>query len=129
MPFLGHEISKLLEKIINIDYKIVLIAILTFILIETIKSLKETNEEYSLSFINIIIFAFLVSFDSFTIGLGLSFITSNILLAMTIFSLLSFSFTYAGFILGKYLSQRAGITAKIIGIILLIITIIYFICK
>lgn len=129
MPFLGHKFCELLEKIIKIDYKVVLIAILIFILIETIKSLKESTEEYSLTFLNIIIFAFLVSFDSFTIGLGLKFITNKILLSMIIFSVLSFSFTYTGFILGKYLSEKTGKLAKIIGIILLSITIVYFICK
>lgn len=129
MPFLGNSLSKILGKLIDIDFKFVLIIVLVLILIETIKSLKEEKEEYNLNFINIIIFAFLVSFDSFTVGLGLNYITNNIFLGMIIFSILSFSFTYTGFILGKYLSEKTGYLAKIIGIIILMITIVYLLCK
>jgi len=129
MPFLGNLLSILLGRIIDIDFKYVLIVVLILILIETIKSLKEEKEEYNLNIINIILFAFFVSFDSFTVGLGLNYITDNVLLGMVTFSILSFTFTYTGFILGKYLSEKTGFLAKIIGIIILLITIVYFMCK
>lgn len=129
MPLLGLSIGHILTSMIKVNPKYIMITVLIIILIEMIKSLKETTEEYDLNIINIIIFSFLVSFDSFTIGIGLEFITNKIFLGSIIFSILSFTFTYLGFKLGKYLSEQAGTCAKVMGIILLIFTCIYFIFK
>lgn len=127
MPLLGLFIGHILTDMIHVNSKYILITVLLIILIEMIKSLQENEKEHELSLINIIIFSCLVSFDSFSVGIGLEYITNKIFLGSIIFSLLSFTFTYLGFKLGKYLSQKADKYAKIIGIILLIITIIYFI--
>ena len=45
----------------------------------------------------------------------------NIYLAMFIFSICSFSFTYLGLLIGKYTTKYLGIYAKLIGSIMLII--------
>jgi len=129
MPILGSLIGHVLTDMIHVNSKYILITVLLIILIEMIKSLKEHNEESNLSLINIIIFSFLVSFDSFSIGIGLEYITNNILLGSTIFSILSSLFTYLGFKLGKYLSEKTEKYAKITGIILITFTCIYFILK
>lgn len=129
MPLLGSCIGFILTDMIKINSKYILITILIIILIEMIRSIKETTEEYNLNILNILIFSFLVSLDSFSIGIGIEYITSNIYLGSIIFSILSFSFTFAGFKLGKYLSEKAEKYAKLIGIILITITCIYFIIK
>ncbi len=129
MPLLGLQIGHILTDMINVNPKYIMITVLLIILIEMIKSLNEEQTEYNLSLINILIFSSLVSFDSFTVGIGLEFITNKIYLGSIIFSILSFTFTYLGFRLGKYLSIKAEKYAKLVGITLLILTIIYFIIK
>lgn len=129
MPILGMLLGNIITDTLNLDSKYILLTILILILIEMIKSLKEENKEHELNIINMLIFAFLVSFDSFTLGIGIKYITSNIFLASTIFMILSSLFTFLGFILGKYLTKKATYKIKLIGIILLLVVILYFLCK
>ncbi len=129
MPILGMLLGNIITDTLNLDSKYILLTILILILIEMIKSLKEENKEHELNIINMLIFAFLVSFDSFTLGIGIKYITSNIFLASTIFMILSSLFTFLGFILGKYLTKKATYKIKLIGIILLLGVIMYFLCK
>lgn len=129
MPILGMLLGNIITDTLNLDSKYILLTILILILIEMIKSLKEENKEHELNIINILIFAFLVSFDSFTLGIGIKYITSNIFLASIIFMILSSLFTFLGFILGKYLTKKATYKIKLIGIILLLVVIMYFLCK
>lgn len=129
MPLLGNKIDLIINNYVNINSKMLLILVLSFILIETIKSIKEETKEYSLNIINIIIFSFLVSLDSFSIGLGLNYITNKILLSSIIFMILSSIFTYLGFNLGKYINKKTKTYSKIISIIILITFIVYLICK
>ena len=53
--------------------------------------------------------------------MGIKAITSNIYLAMSIFSLCSFLFTFMGVIIGRCANKILGIYANIIGIIILFI--------
>lgn len=129
MPILGMLLGNIITDTLNLDSKYILLTILILILIEMIKSLKEENKEHELNIINMLIFAFLVSFDSFTLGIGIKYLTSNIFLASTIFMILSSLFTFLGFILGKYLTKKATYKIKLIGIILLLVVIMYFLCK
>ena len=129
MPILGMLLGNIITDTLNLDSKYILLTILILILIEMIKSLKEENKEHELNIINILIFAFLVSFDSFTLGIGIKYITSNIFIASIIFMILSSLFTFLGFILGKYLTKKATYKIKLIGIILLLGVIMYFLCK
>lgn len=129
MPILGMLLGNIITDTLNLDSKYILLTILILILIEMIKSLKEENKEHELNIINMLIFAFLVSFDSFTLGIGIKYITSNIFFASIIFMILSSLFTFLGFILGKYLTKKATYKIKLIGIILLLGVIMYFLCK
>lgn len=129
MPILGMLLGNIITDTLNLDSKYILLTILILILIEMIKSLKEENKEHELNIINMLIFAFLVSFDSFTLGIGIKYITSNIFFASIIFMILSSLFTFLGFILGKYLTKKATFKIKLIGIILLLVVILYFLCK
>lgn len=129
MPILGMLLGNIITDTLDLDSKYILLTILILILIEMIKSLKEENKEHELNIINMLIFAFLVSFDSFTLGIGIKYITSNIFFASIIFMILSSLFTFLGFILGKYLTKKATYKIKLIGIILLLVVIMYFLCK
>ena len=129
MPILGNLLGSLIIKYMNLEAKYILIIILTLILIEMIRSLKEEKKEYELNILNIILFSFLVSLDSFSLGLGINYITDNILISSTIFSFMSAMFTLIGFCAGKYLSIKAEKYAKYFGIVVLFTVIIYFLCK
>ena len=76
--------------------------------------------------IEIIGFGLAVSIDSFSIGIGLNNISNNVILCSSVFSLISFIFTYFGLILGKKLNLLIGKMATLFGgISLILLGIIY----
>ena len=62
-----------------------------------------------------------VSLDSFSTGIGLSAITTNYVLSGLIFSVCASSFTFLGYLIGKYSSNKIGRYANLLGMLLLII--------
>ena len=122
MPFLGMLIGGKLTQILELKSDILLGFILIIIAIEMlIDIIKGEEEKFNLTLAGMFLFALGVSIDSFSVGLGLKAITSNIYLAMIIFSLCSFTFTFMGTLIGKYASKILGVYANIIGIIILFI--------
>lgn len=123
MPLLGFIlknifISKLVESTNIISFIIFLIlGIQMLISKEDSKDLKNLS-----SFISILVFAFTVSLDSFSIGITL--INKDIFMSILIFSITSFVFTYFGLRLGQKISKINGIN-KIGGIILIVLSIYY----
>ena len=90
--------------------------------IEMIFSFKEEDTKYKLdSWVELLLFGFAVSIDSFTVGLALSLENENLILAGMIFSIISAIFTFLGLLLGKLLSEKVGSISKIIGIIILFV--------
>lgn len=121
MPFLGMIIGDTIIEAFQLKCDIFLGVILLFIASQMIIDIiKQEEEKYNLSWVGMILFALGVSLDSFSIGLGIKAITQNIYLAMGIFSVCSFSFTFMGVIIGRYASKFFGIYANIIGAIILI---------
>ena len=82
---------------------------------------KDEKITLNLSLTGILLFALSVSLDSFSVGIGISALTSNYIIASIIFAVCSSSFTYLGLIIGKYFSKVLGRYANLIGIILLIL--------
>ncbi len=121
---LGNKLSILLK----INSKIVLMLVLLYILIEVIKN-SEESKKINPSLKQMLLFSFLVSIDSFSIGFGINYVTSHIVYASFVFLLFSASFTYIGFILGNYLTTVKKKKVKPILIILLFTAIAYFLCK
>ena len=128
MPLIGMSIGNAIINKLIIDSKYIILIILSFIGIDMILSAIKNEEKNLLtSFIGIILFAFSVSIDSFSTGLGLKLITNEVFDAALIFSIVSALFTYAGIKLGKYLSDKYGKIANIMGgIVLIIIGIVFF---
>lgn len=130
MPILGVGIGTIIFNAFNINPNILIGLILLFLAISMLKDINSINKvKFSTSFISMFLFAFSVSFDSFSTGIGLYAITNNVILASIIFSIFSFSFTYMGLIIGKYAENHLGKIAQIIGIIILIIISITYLCK
>ena len=127
MPLLGLFIGNIILKYIIIDLDILLAIIISLIGIEMIiSSIKKEDNTMLLSLLSFILFAFSVSIDSFSVGIGLKGINNNYLQVSIIFSLCSFIFTYIGLILGTKLSDLVGRYAKTIGGIILIGLGIYY---
>lgn len=130
MPLLGFILSNQILKYLSINTNLVLGIILTLISLQMlIEYIKPTNKEISLNKLGIFLFAFGVSLDSFSIGLGIKAITNNLLLSSTIFSLCSFTFTFLGLSIGKYINKIFEKYSYLVGTILLLILGIMFICK
>ena len=129
MPLLGQNIGKIFINKIPINPNIIISIIFFLILIEMLKSLKEKKEAFEFNLINGILFAFFVSLDSFSIGIGIKLITNKIITSCIIFSIFSFILTYTGFIIGNYFSKKIGEISKIFGILLLTFLIVYHLCK
>lgn len=122
MPFLGMILGDKLIEIFEIKYDILLGFILIIIALQMIVDIiRHEEERFNLSLIGMFVFAFGVSLDSFSLGLGLKAITSNIYLAMTTFAICSALFTYMGIIVGKFANKLLGIYANIFGAIILFI--------
>lgn len=130
MPLIGLFIGKKITDILNINPHFIMGVILLFIALQMfIEMLKNEQKELKIKLIYLLLFALGVSLDSFSTGIGLEAITNNYILSSIIFSIVSFSFTYLGLILGKYSSILLGNYAKIIGIILLSVIGIVNLCQ
>lgn len=122
MPLLGTLIGNSIQKFIIVNPNKLLAIILIFIAIEMLLDLKEKDDkDYDFRFINMLVYAFSVSIDSLTIGIGLSGITNNSVIASVIFMGISSLFTYTGLQLGNYSRRRLGKLANYIGIAIIVL--------
>lgn len=122
MPILGYKIGELIISTIKIPPNIIAGLIFIILGIEMILSLtKEENIKSLTNLISIIIFAFTVSVDSFSIGISFGVSKTNIILSSLIFSIVSGLLTYIGISLGNKLSLKFGNISVLIGSIILII--------
>lgn len=124
MPFLGNLIG--LNIINKLPISSNVLVGLIFIIIAFQMLLQKDEIVEITHFFSILFFAFTVSIDSFSVGIGISSITSNYVLAYSIFSITSLLFTYVGLLFGKILHSYLGtIATKFGSIILIILGIIY----
>ena len=130
MPLLGVIVSYQITRIISIDTDLILGIILLLISLQMlVEYIKPSNKEIKLTKLGIIFFAFGVSLDSFSIGLGMKAITNNLLLASTIFTICSFTFTFIGLTIGKYINRLFKNYSYLIGTIILLLLGLVFIYK
>lgn len=122
MPLLGHQIGELILKVIKVNPDILVGIIFIILGLEMLLSLKKEEKVKILTgLFSVILFAFTVSIDSFSIGIGFGVANVKVLVPCIIFSITSAIFTYAGVLLGKKLSDRFGSITTLIGSIILII--------
>ena len=130
MPVLGVIVSYQLHKILLINSNIILGLILLLLALQQfIEYINPTKKEIKINNTGTLLFALGVSLDSFSIGLGMSAITDNLLLASTIFTVCSFSFTFLGLTIGKYINKLLKKNSYLIGTILLTMLAITFLIK
>ena len=130
MPQIGNLFGILILKIIKIETNIIVALIFTIIGIQMIVELfKEEKETFPLKISQMILFGFAVSIDSFSVGIGLNAITNKNILASSIFSIISFLFTYVGLKTGKYINEKIGKISTLIGGIIIIIFALLYLFK
>ncbi len=120
MPYLASLIGKKVSFITS-GANILVGLIFIIIAIEMYLSKDEEIKGNITDIFSIILFAFTVSIDSFSIGLALSIIDNNLNLAFITFCIVSSIFTFVGLLLGKYLSKKLGKKSTYLGMIILIL--------
>lgn len=130
MPLFGNIIGTSLFSYTIINPRIILFIVFLILSIDMFTHFFEENKEVrNLNLLGIIIFAISVSFDSFSIGLGLSYLYDNVLACLTIFCLISSIFTCIGFFLGRKLSEKVGKYSFFLGSIMLFMYSIWILTK
>ena len=127
MPLLGMVLGNVLKTFIILDMRIIVYLIFMVLGLEMIiGSIKKEMNIILLNFVGLLLFAFTVSIDSFSAGVGINFISNNYILCSIIFSLMSCGFTYAGLKLGSLIGTKFKGTSTLIGgSILVIFALVY----
>lgn len=121
MPLLGNICGEMLFKIIPIEEKTLIGIIFLTISVDIIFSMfKEKEISPIKTIIDILLFSFTVSIDSFATGTCLDVFNMNSLFIVSIFMIVSFLFTYLGLSFGVSLHNKIGKISELIGLILLI---------
>lgn len=126
MPNLGGFLSS--QLLVNFKSFSNIISGIVFLIlgIEMILSFDDEESKNELGgILEIILFSFAVSIDSFSVGIALALEEESLIISGIIFSQISAIFTFLGLLLGKLLSKKTGKISKLIGIIILFILSIY----
>lgn len=116
MPLIGNGIGVKLFSYTIIKPRFVLFIVFLILSLDMFTHFFEkTPKIRPLNIIGTIIFAVSVSFDSFSVGIGINYIYDSVLLACLSFCIISAFFTVLGFWLGRRLSAKTGKYAFIIG--------------
>lgn len=127
MPQIALVASKLIGGNLLIGANLLVSLILMIIALSMLASTKKEEVIAPLtSFYSLLLFAFSVSLDAFSLGIGLSFLYDSLLVPSIIFAITSFSFTYAGLFLGNKLSIKFGKLATFLGSILLFVLALHY---
>lgn len=122
MPFLGNLAGETLFSYTIFRPKLVLFIIFLILSIDMfIQFFEKENVLKPLNIIGIILFSLSVSFDSFSVGLGISYLCNNIYLAFLTFCFISMSLTFLGFELGKKINRGLGKYSFLFGSLTLFI--------
>lgn len=122
MPIMGMLLGAKIIKIFELKCDILLGIVLLFIALQMLIDIfKHEDNTFNFNLLGMLLFAFGVSLDSFSVGLGIKAITDNINLACSIFAICSFLFTFGGIMIGKFASKFIGTYASICGVIILFI--------
>ena len=130
MPLIGNYIGMSLFNYTIFKPKYILFLVFLALSIDMFMQFFEKNEKIRiLNLIGTLFFAFSVSFDSLSVGLGIRYLYNNILCCVFVFCIISAFFTCLGFYLGKKLSNRVGRYSFLFGAITLFLYSIWILTK
>lgn len=120
MPIVGSLLGNMISNKIPISCNFITFLIFIYLAIEMFKT---RNKQESFTYLNlstIFIIALTVSLDSFSVGVAIGINKESILIASTIFMLISGLCTSIGLTLGKKLKAKYQQRATLLGIFLLL---------
>lgn|SRR5574344_137912 len=130
MPMVGYKCGSLIFEYVPVKPNLVIFIIFLIIGLEMIVDSFHHNIRRKINgYIEMLLFGFAVSIDSFSTGIGIKTLTSYPFFAYITFSTISFSLTYIGLVLGQSISSKIGVYSNIIGAIVLIMIGIFYIFK
>lgn len=130
MPLIGNYLGISLFEYTYIKPKYILFLIFLILSMDMlIHFFEKTPKLRNLNLFGVILFALSVSFDSLSVGLGISLIYDNILLACACFCIISFILTFLGFCIGSKISKKLGNFAFLLSFVTLLIYSIYVLTK
>lgn len=127
MPIIGMFVGTSILNIIKINPDIIVFMVLLVIGIQMIfESFNQKEELKVMKTVELFLFAFAVSIDSFSVGLTLTNISENYILSAIIFALCSMFFTLIGLLLGNKIEKLVGkISTLFGGVVLILIGLIF----
>ena len=123
MPIIGMFIGSSILNIIGINPDIIVFVIGVQMIFE---SFSQKDELKVMKTIELFLFAFAVSIDSFSVGLTLTNISNNYIFSAFIFALCSMFFTFIGLLLGNKIEKLVGKISTIIGGVVLVLIGVFF---
>lgn len=130
MPLLGNYFGISLFSYTVLKPKFIMFFVFLFLSLDMVTHFFDDREKIrKLDIIGVFLFAISVSFDSLSIGLGLSYLSYNIILSCLIFCIISSFFTLLGFKLGKKLSKKIGRYSFLLGGIILLFYSVWILTK
>lgn len=127
MPILGYFIGDLFLSFVQIKPSFIAAIIFIILGIEMfIDTFKDESVKEIKDILELLLFSFAVSIDSFSTGFGIGVVTNHYVIAALIFGLFSFLFTFFGILLGKFLNHKLGMVATVCGSIVLAVLGIYY---
>lgn len=121
LPILGGLLGSKTSSVITLNGNFILGVILIILGVQILLTIKNNDtHKIKSSILALCLLAISVSFDSFSVGFGLSFSSGVVIINSIIFSICSIIFTTLGLIIGKYISSYIGIYSKFISAIVLI---------
>ena len=115
MPAAGLVLEEHITKYLEINLDVLMLIIFLWLAMTMLIKKDSSGKIICSSLISYFLFAFSVSVDSFSIGLGLPGITTNYWFAFAIFSLCSGTITYLGLFLGECSSKLLKEKAPLLG--------------
>ncbi|HOQ38115.1 MAG TPA: manganese efflux pump MntP family protein [Acetivibrio sp.] len=122
MPLLGYLLGKQFEKyIVSIDHWIAFI-LLSIIGINMIKESRNTCEidDGSFNIKSLTMMAFATSIDALAVGVTFAFLQVNIIPAVTMIGITTFSLSFAGVKIGNLFGAKLQSKAEIVGGVILV---------
>ena len=127
MPLIGSRIGFFLKNHLILKANLITSFIFFILTIQMICNKGQEEKIEKLNLITILLIALTLSLDSLTVGFAFGLGKERMILASTIFMLISATFTYLGLLLGKKIKEKFQKKASILGIIIMfLLTIKYF---
>lgn len=121
MPFLGSMIGNIFSNALFVKTNYITFAIFSVLALQMYLNKNKEEKKDILNIFSILLFAFSVSLDSFSVGIAFGITRESTIIAGIIFSIISSLFTYYGLKLGSFLTEKYQEKTVYLGIFLMLL--------